>query len=886
MHHYHSHSPRPPPNYGRQKSLLAKQRERKYDKRGPQALSGSKKLNKQYLKQLTTLYERFKPKTEAERRAMVGFAFILATATLAGVAYHMSKQNGQNGQEDVYKPRITNQNYSPKISPGESQNINFTAVDVGANNSTIQGNIAKAVVEITPPGGQAVNQTVIRHEGDLFSLKFDETREEGNYKFRTIVEDADGNSAVKHGSFDVKDELPIIKSSGVNPTETKVGGNFTLHLQGEDDVGIEDVYAEVIFPNRTSKEIPLILNGTQYATKFPADQDGEYRFRFSLRDTNDQIVTTEPITVTVAEQTLRDRYEAWIPKEFDKKLSLSLFDLSDLTKQFFESGELDGLESVLRVATTNSSALPKNLAYQILDKIERSAAVEEKVRTASDTFRLLDDLKIYGLKRRESLNIPANATLAMYQGLPKINLYPLFNASEINPEIVDFSPATMTGTLIRDGDYEILVPEKSYVNITELVEFLKKYDMVGEDVSVIDDYTVDIKSENVPRDLWIIGQSLVNNPELLKKTKWFLPLNMMAQQKAYDFFDNPEMREYGLSPTDRAFWEVVEQETDWMFDDTRLGFPIDLHWVSDINDKKIAHMVLFESPMRVADLDLYKGFFEHIDMGETSAERRILAEEYIETTKENYPHLKHYGGIHPYFYHEKLDAMKYVAQQLSRVYNEVVSEFPNGTETNPYTGDEIPYVNSFYGEFTDREFFGVKSGVRQFLGSNIMVDESAPDLDQQYIEQNPDSINTHLSKNFPENLLIKYIDGYGMEYGGTDKKMDWLYYPIAFKAFRIPVKGDTVDGTVGKPDTGIGFTGDTFFGLPDDVLKPLTEGEYGEVIIFPGNGISKLGSTLEGIKEDLAHGKGNPETYHLKHIKSYLSLREKIVHFFKGVYKN
>lgn len=433
--------------------------------------------------------------------------------------------------------------------------------------------------------------------------------------------------------------------------------------------------------------------------------------------------------------------------------------------------------------------------------------------------------------KEEFLKIPTiqafgNYSFALYQGLPKHGRNTLFllgNATQINPEIVDFEPI-----LIKD------------YNGTTFV----------------------IQSMNIARDYWLITENLRRDSRLVEHPKWYLALSIMSQQNGWDFFDNPKMKKYKLSPTNSTVWEIVDQLRNWLFNEDRMGFPLDLPWISDSNDKKICYAVLFELPTKVADLDAYLNYTR---MSEKYKNGEITREQFLEYIKEH----------PPIVHHTDLDAMRYTVEKMPRLYEEVMSIYPNGT-VGRWNEDPRGFYYSWLG---DRGAHGFYYAISQFLGVDVDILKGKIPItwpEWQRLCREGNGIDKHLSNNFSYWDLIKFIHGYGINYGGGDSQMDLLYYPIVFKAFGIPYQlVHYLEHHISAPGRyASGYDGG-IFGVPDNIIKSLKEGSYGEVLILPGNGIDFLGIGLEGVKKDLEYGKQNSVEPNAKYMESFLSTRGK-----------
>jgi hypothetical protein len=126
-----------------------------------------------------------------------------------------------------------------------------------------------------------------------------------------------------------------------------------------------------------------------------------------------------------------------------------------------------------------------------------------------------------------------NYSIATEQlGLPKLQRNDLFlfgNATQINPDIVDFQP-----TVLKD----------------------------------VNNNSFTMESENVPRDHWMIANLLKERPSIVPQPQKYLWENRMVQQIAWDVFDSPygpssiDQRKYNAS--DENVWQVILPFHDYM----------------------------------------------------------------------------------------------------------------------------------------------------------------------------------------------------------------------------------------------------------------------------------------------------------------------------------
>jgi len=413
----------------RSKQARAEQKNARHDGRWLNNLKKLKNLNSIDFENLVHAMAYFSPKNlSKEQKIIAGIALaVFATGVAYGVANHISNQQNKM---DKYNPRIWDLNYNRTISSGVPHNVTFRSTDVvDAYNNTSTENIAKAVVEVSPPEGVPINVTAKKLENNLFSSQFSNTEKEGAYPFRVITVDKAGNPSVKYGEFEV------------------ISGDKQNFLKWALDNG------------------------------------------------------------------------------YPKNLSVDLYDRSSVIRQSYKSGRLNDLKRYLRVATINGSRGPKNIAIQYLQQIENDDRVEKKLEVASETFKLVEELGTYNLKRRESVSIPGNWTLASSKGLPKQDnnvVQRLIRASEIDPSIVNFSPIIYKSVNSSDV-YLIPIPSRETWITTGFLERIKDS-----------------------------GFDILNHPEM------FLGLNVKVIANTFSLFDDP----HGISYYDKNITVVDPRVLD------------------------------------------------------------------------------------------------------------------------------------------------------------------------------------------------------------------------------------------------------------------------------------------------------------------------------------
>ena len=718
--------------------------------------------------------------------------------------------------------------------------------------------VAGAYALVKYPSGKTLNITLTGNDS-IYTLTHPILlNEEGNYLIKLFAKDTKGNIAnvsLTHGFYDD----PVIKDVSYIYEPPLLKFNVTA-----DDLG------------GISKVILQILNKSYTLSPIKVDDDGRGIYGGSIEVKTlsknidykvlvfDKFNRSSSLTGNIT-LTPKQVFIAWAKsKGYDVKLSSQLYDNFQVLRHLFEKGRFEAVEDILKVAQINGSAIPKNLAYQILDQIERGWGIKSKDKIAEMTFDLLDDLKIYDLKRKTTVYILPNYTAAIVeQYLPQhddTSILNLIKAAELNPDIVDFTPVIIKvdfklvdkNVPIYEGSWKYLdkIPNNIIINPSE--DEIEKMFKAKKDFSVV--YV--IKSNNIPRDVWMICEHLRRTPYVLKHPEMFEAFSIKVQQNAWDIFDNPNVKIYHhYKPSDEYIWkEILIPHWEYYWSSSPQGgnvskritvFPwYDSNLMKKIiknkNDRKIALMYLFELPSFIGDLDDW--------------------------------HNKYHG----------ITAMKYFVNNLGRVHDEIMSGYPDATFTT-ITGKKVPYINRYIAWITDRGYHGLENSMKQFLGPVIIEDEGLPNLDELYIQKNPSSVNTYLSKKYPPYKLIKYAFGYINQAGHEIRQYVSPTCPIGFRSLGIPYSLASYNEHYAKTSLGYACGYDSaFFGLPDDIVSPIKEGKYGKFLVLPGNGINPISSPIDGVIKDLQCGHSHSIPTNAKYAEIYLPLRGLKVYLFRG----
>jgi len=356
----------------------------------------------------------------------------------------------------------------------------------------------------------------------------------------------------------------------------------------------------------------------------------------------------------------------------------------------------------------------------------------------------------------------------------------------------------------------------------------------------------------------MICEHLRRTPYVLKHPEMFEAFSIKVQQNAWDIFDNPNVKIYHhYKPSDEYIWkEILIPHWEYYWSSSPQGgnvskritvFPwYDSNLMKNIiknkNDRKIALMYLFELPSFIGDLDDWKKS-----------------------------------------YHD-LSAMKYFVDNLGRVHDDILKEYPTGKRK--FLVHEIPYVNLFIGWITDRGYHGLENSMKQFLGPVIIEDEWLPNLIELYVKKNPNAPNTHLIKNCPYYKLLMYAFGYINQPSHEERQYGSPTCPIGFRSLGIPYSLTShYRRYKDKPSLPVAAYDSGFFAFPDVVVAPIKEGKYGKFLVFPGNGINPIISPIDGVIKDLQYSYAHPNLpvgQNLKYVEAYLPLRGLKVYLFRG----
>ncbi|MEM3449296.1 MAG: hypothetical protein QXP38_10560, partial [Nitrososphaerota archaeon] len=451
--------------------------------------------------------------------------------------------------------------------------------------------------------------------------------------------------------------------------------------------------------------------------------------------------------------------------------------------------------SILAVAKSNGSALPKNLAYRVLDQIERDNRVGDKIGVARNAFKILNDLEVNNLIHKNSICILGNYSQALAQGLPEhsaADIKRLIDASESCGDIVDFEPIVIK-------------------------------DVTGNEVR--------IESKNLARDYWIVCEFLKNRPEIASQPKKFEWINRMVQQVAWDIFDD----EYGPSfydkktykPTDSEVWQVILGFHDYMdslpakLEKDGIGVIFPYHdsnllksYIADKTNRTIALFYLADLPAKTVDKTT-----KQVITGINAMKKFV---EQLEEERDTIISLNKQAKIDESAVYERDFPISYDKyKSLIKVISGVPSE------------DYL--LARWYGWQWegDRYFHGLPNTVNQFR-----------------------NIDQFLTKNWKPWDLSKFIYGYErFDFPGGEWEMYKYGLPLAFKALGIPagvaehganfgINSDPFLINQGAPGSEWAVT------LPDNVIQQLRQTFLNNKIITDYANRIGLFSSIDGLLRD------------------------------------
>jgi len=704
--------------------------------------------------------------------------------------------------QDRQPPEVKKTEYKPKVNKGENQD--FSAF-VNEKNPAQTASLKLNGTSIDVPLFQDFKNGSL-----LYKTSFDPSSisaKEGKLVGEFVVKDKNGNEAKSSLNFLANLEAPRIEDVKIEKIEF---GKYRVSALIEEQ-NLKEAYLQLL----NGTKIPLVRTDGRYSANLLTKTDLDFYVK-----AEDAFNLSSSLAGKIRISN-RDKFESWLPSEFDKALALSLFDASPLVQELFKENELSALTSLLKVAQLNGSAIPKNLAYLVSDQISRDDRVKDKSQVAGKAFDLLLSLRIRDLKNFGSVHIPGNYSQALAQGLlehSEADLKRVFEASELCADIVDFEPV-----IVKDVDGNRIV----------------------------------IQSSNLARDYWMIANLLKERPALAHQAEKFEWLNRMVQQVAWDIFDYEYGPKYfdkkSYKPNDTEVWQVILSFNDYMDALPAKLEKDEIEVIIPYNDSDLLRSSIPDKANRTIAL-FYLADLPAKTVNQTyAAELRRLAQERKITSAE-------YDRL----YQEKavvrgIEGMKLLVEQLPTEYEELITarNDPTIIVRPAFSGTKSDWAKLYYYQWlADRQGHGLNNTVYQYAGIKLgeykLMEEVVKLVEQR------NGIDQFLAKNWRPWDLIKFIYGYERFRAG-DWGGEWEMYrhglPLAFKAFGIPagvaehganfgINSDSYLVGQGAPGSEWGVT------LPDSTILQLrqTFPQY-EIITDYANRIS-LFSLPDGLTKD------------------------------------
>ncbi|MCX8208193.1 MAG: hypothetical protein RMH84_03375 [Sulfolobales archaeon] len=260
----------------------------------------------------------------------------------------------------------------------------------------------------------------------------------------------------------------------------------------------------------------------------------------------------------------------------------------------------------------------------------------------------------------------------------------------------------------------------------------------------------------------MLVEHLRRTPEVLRYPEMYLGFSLKVQQNALDILEGlahvwrRDMREY-YKPNDEVVWsEVIVLYWNYFYTSTPQAGNISKRltvfpWynstllremIADENDRVIALRLFWHMPWYIGNLEYGRTGFK---------------------VKPDY-----YWGM---------EGMKYFLQNMPKLYEEVLRNYPDGLD-EAISGLKTEYRDHYHGWVGDRGWHGLGEGHKQWYGGLSVEDFyqiHLRSIDNQtmirrldiYLLANYDAgIEGYLSRNYRYWDLIKFIHGYGAEYGG------------------------------------------------------------------------------------------------------------------------
>ena len=322
--------------------------------------------------------------------------------------------------------------------------------------------VVGAYALIKYPSGRVLNITLTPSNG-IYSPPPITLTEEGEYVVQIFAKDAKGNLrnfTTTYTFFDnpaisdvsylyapliLKFNVTVKDFSGISKVLVEVSGKkYTLLPLKVDSKG-NGIYGG---------EIPLPLFTTRGITY------ERVLYKVYAYDKHGRLSTLSgEISLT-----LKQAYTKWVESRgYSPELALKLFNQINLVQELFTKGKLNTLENVLKVAYSNGSNIPRNLAYIVLNQILRDHRVEDKIEATSKIFHTytefgLNDLTIDQIYHANNASLVMGADKSILDALKAIKKYGV-KLGKIAGDVVD-KVANVHANLARLFKYNVTIRDE------------------------------------------------------------------------------------------------------------------------------------------------------------------------------------------------------------------------------------------------------------------------------------------------------------------------------------------------------------------------------------------------------------------------------------------
>ncbi|ADI32025.1 hypothetical protein [Staphylothermus hellenicus] len=271
-----------------------------------------------------------------------------------------------------------------------------------------ESGVSKAYALVKYPSGKTYNESLSKVY-NYYPLVFN-LSDEGKYLVEVFAKDSKGNlgSFNKSYSFFDKPQIELV-AYDVNPPTT------SFNISVKDTSGISKVLVEAFGKDYLASPVNVDSkgNGLYNAKVHLPDLAEKVDYKVLVYDLyNNSASENGSFSLTEYQQ-----YLTWAINQGYNLCLAEPFYKYQLIQNMFSTRDLDHLKHILDFAQHNGTVPPRNLAYLIVDQVVKDRRVSDKVQLIDKVLSNLDELKIYGLKRLDSVWLVNNATQHGFRSL-------------------------------------------------------------------------------------------------------------------------------------------------------------------------------------------------------------------------------------------------------------------------------------------------------------------------------------------------------------------------------------------------------------------------------------------------------------------------------------